>query len=224
MHSTTTPIDNEQIMHDIAAHGYCVVDHFLPEAIISVLAAETTALKASHLLQQAGIGREQLAVNKEIRGDHIYWLNTQDATEAQQYYFQKMESLRLSINQHLFMGLFGLESHLAYYPAGTFYKKHLDCFASHNLGKPQRKLSCIVYLNQNWRSEDGGQLRLYVETACQNHTDETADQEKFIDVTPDAGKAVIFLSDVFYHEVIPATRERLSLTGWFFNRPSPANL
>jgi len=67
-------------------------------------------------------------------------------------------------------------------------------------------------LNHEWQDEDGGKLRLYL-----NETDEF-NQEKSIDVSPLAGRAVVFLSDTFYHEVLPATKERLSLTGWFFTR------
>lgn len=224
MQPTPPTILDAQIISDITANGYCIIDHFLPDAIVTALAEEISQLKASCALQHAGIGREQLAVNKEIRGDSTYWLNVQEATEAQQYYFKHMERLRLSINQHLFLGLFGLECHLAYYPPGTFYRKHLDCFAAHNSEKPQRKLSCIVYLNHHWHSKDGGQLRLYLDTANPEFTNETTPQHNFIDVMPSAGKAVFFLSDAFYHEVMPATRARLSLTGWFFSRPSPANI
>ena len=34
-------------------------------------------------------------------------------------------------------------------------------------------------------------------------------------VTPDFGKMVIFLSEEFPHEVLPAQTKRYSLTGWF---------
>ena len=33
------------------------------------------------------------------------------------------------------------------------------------------------------------------------------------------GRLVAFLSDRFEHEVLPATRERMSFTGWFRRRP-----
>jgi SM-20-related protein len=44
------------------------------------------------------------------------------------------------------------------------------------------------------------------------------DDERVRDVLPVAGTLVCFLSDRFEHEVLPATRERLSLTGWFRRR------
>ena len=38
------------------------------------------------------------------------------------------------------------------------------------------------------------------------------------DVVPSGGSLVVFLSGEVPHEVLPATRERLSLTGWFRRR------
>jgi len=37
-------------------------------------------------------------------------------------------------------------------------------------------------------------------------------------VHPTGGTLVLFLSERFAHEVLPAKRERLSLTGWFKSR------
>ncbi len=218
MQLSTHTINFEQLIDQIAEHGFCVIDNFLTEATVSALVNEARQFKQASAMQEAGIGREHLAINKTIRGDSIYWLNEVGATAAQLSYFEQMENLRLSLNQHLYIGLFGLESHLAVYPIGAFYKRHLDCFATTDPNKPQRKISCIVYLNYDWQGDDGGQLRLYL-----NETDEL-NNEKSIDILPVAGRAVIFLSDTFYHEVLPASRERISLTGWFFTRPSPTSL
>jgi len=213
MRISTQSTNFEELVDHIAEHGFCVINDFLPEATVTALADEAQTLKQTEVMQEAGVGREHLNVNKEIRGDSIYWLNEDGATAAQQSYFEQMESLRLNLNQHLYLGLFGLESHLAVYPEGAFYKKHLDCFASQNPQKPQRKISCIVYLNHDWHMQDGGQLKLYL-----NETDES-DKYKSILISPLAGRAVIFLSDTFYHEVMPTYKERISLTGWFLSRP-----
>jgi SM-20-related protein len=37
-------------------------------------------------------------------------------------------------------------------------------------------------------------------------------------VAPVGGTLVAFLSERFHHEVLPARRERYSLTGWFTRR------
>lgn len=218
MRISTQNTNFEELVDHIAEHGFCVINDFLPQTTVTALANEAQMLKQTEGLHKAGIGREHLSVNKEIRGDSIYWLNEDNASPAQKSYFEQMENLRLKLNQHLYLGLFGLESHLAVYPEGGFYKKHLDCFAGENPHKPQRKISCIVYLNQGWQMQDGGQLKLYL-----NELDES-DKYKSILISPLAGRAVIFLSDTFYHEVMPTYKERVSLTGWFFTRPSPASL
>jgi SM-20-related protein len=201
----------DSIITHIAEQGFCIVENFLDAATVSNLAAEAIELKAKAELKPAGIGRVHQALNPEIRGDSIYWLDAEQTTPAQQSYFRKMEQLRLHLNQALYLGVFGLECHLAVYPAGAFYKRHLDRFANADSSKPQRKISCIVYLNQNWKKEDGGELRLYLNT-------NDAHQANFFDISPNAGRAVIFLSDTFYHEVLPAKHERISLTGWFYTR------
>ena len=85
------------------------------------------------------------------------------------------------------------------YPPGAFYRRHLDRFATDD----RRTLSCVLYLNEAWRAEDGGALRLYL-----------PDRHR-VTCCPRAGTLVAFLSERFEHEVLPAQRERLSLTGWF---------
>ena len=80
---------------------------------------------------------------------------------------------------------------------GAFYKKHLDAFKGTN----SRILSTVLYLNPGWLAGDGGELVLY----------HPVSDEVLEVVTPDFGKMVIFLSEEFPHEVLPAqTRALLS--------------
>jgi SM-20-related protein len=39
-----------------------------------------------------------------------------------------------------------------------------------------------------------------------------------LDISPIGGRLVMFLSDTFYHEVLPTSKDRMSLTGWFLTR------
>lgn len=202
----------EQLVSKIAHHGVCVMDHFLPLATILDLADEVISLSAASQMLAAGTGRTNKTINKDLRGDSIYWLNEAEATSAQQAYFTQMETLRQQLNQHLYLGLFALESHLALYPAGTGYKKHIDRFKGSDTTQPQRQISCILYLNQDWQDSNGGHLRLYL-----NAKTETP-EPLHLDISPIAGRLVMFLSDTFYHEVLPATQDRMSLTAWFLTR------
>jgi SM-20-related protein len=136
-----------------------------------------------------------------VRGDRIQWLETgQDAACDQ--YLTIMDGLRQALNQGLYLGLEDFESHFALYPPGAFYLKHLDRFRDND----RRTVSVVLYLNQDWQAEQGGALRLYL-----------VGGETF-DVLPQAGSLLVFLSAQMPHEVLPATRERLSLTGWFRRR------
>jgi SM-20-related protein len=207
----------QQQLDQITDRGYSVMDNFLSPSVIDTLASEILVLENSALLHAANTGRAQTTVNTKLRGDSIFWLNESEASHAQQTYFNEMEHLRSGLNQHLYLGLDVLESHLALYPIGASYQKHLDRFkANDNAQLPQRQISCILYLNKDWLEEDGGYLRLYL------NADTTTDGEvataSSLDIAPIAGRLVMFLSDTFYHEVLPANRARMSLTGWFLNR------
>ena len=217
MHAHYFAHNLQQQLNQITDRGYCVIDNFLNPSIIDTLASEILALENRALLHAANTGRAQTTVNTKLRGDSIYWLNESEASPAQQTYFDEMDHLRSGLNQHLYLGLDILESHLALYPIGASYQKHLDRFKANNNAKlPQRQISCILYLNKDWLEEDGGYLRLYL------HADTTTDGEvatvSSLDIAPIAGRLVMFLSDTFYHEVLPANRARMSLTGWFLNR------
>jgi SM-20-related protein len=113
-----------------------------------------------------------------------------------------MDSLREAMNRGLFLGLEDFESHFALYPPGAFYLKHVDRFRDDD----RRMVSAVVYLNDAWLPEQGGQLRMYLDEGAQ------------YDVVPIGGCLVVFLSGEVPHEVLPASRERLSLTGWFRRR------
>ena len=207
----------QQQLDQITDRGYCVMDNFLSPSVIDTLASEILVLEGSALLNAANTGRAQTTVNTKLRGDLIYWLNEAEASPAQQTYFDEMERLRYGLNRHLYLGLDLLESHLALYPIGAGYQKHLDRFkANDNSQLPQRQISCILYLNKDWLEEDGGYLRLYLN--ADDATDGIVATASSLDIAPIAGRLVMFLSDTFYHEVMPANRARMSLTGWFLNR------
>jgi SM-20-related protein len=116
-----------------------------------------------------------------------------------------LESLRLTLNRELQLGLFDLEAHFARYPAGAFYRRHRD--RPH--GRRARVISCVLYLNRGWEVSDGGELRLYLDQS---------EEGAYRDIPAQAGSLVCFFSDRFWHEVLPTRRERWSLTGWFLRR------
>ncbi len=190
----------------IALNGYAIIENFLTPTDIAAL---TNIVKEKWLngnMLSAKTGQTGLS-NQNIRGDYIAWLETQNQLPAINNYMQQMEQLRNMVNMHLFLNVQELETHMALYPIGSAYQKHLDQFHHGDANQIQyRQLSAVLYLNPNWQASDGGALKLYL------------DEQKSIEILPNAGRMVLFLSARFWHEVLPAQRERLSITGWFRTR------
>jgi SM-20-related protein len=168
------------------------------------LRARCTALAAQGALRPARIGRganERHA--DDIRGDSIAWLES-PAAGVERELIERLDALRLELNRELMAGLVDFEGHFARYAAGASYRRHIDRLS----GSDVRVMSAVLYLNEQWSDEDGGQLRLHLHDGGSR------------DVAPSGGKLVVFRSEQFEHEVLPARRERLSFTGWFRRRPS----
>ncbi len=192
----------EQLADGLAEKGYAIIDSFLDTPEVEAI-LNTDEFKSSKLqFKKAGIGKQQeRQIHETIRGDYIQWIDPDAAPPPVKIYFERLRDLICYVNQSLFLSLKDAEVHMTLYPVGTFYKRHLDQFRSDD----HRKLSVICYLNRDWKQEYGGQLRLYLPEGPQ-------------DVLPLSGRLVCFRSDQIEHEVLPATRDRLSLTGWIIDR------
>ena len=196
----------ERIARALGDVGWHVERDFVDERLARRLARECREARDEGKLRRAAIGTGwNRQVRGDIRSDQVLWLEPGSLSAAQQRYFDDLEQLRGAINQHLFLGLFEFEGHFARYPVGSFYRKHLDQFQ----GAHQRIVSCILYVNPDWEPADGGALRVYLGEGGEGEC---------VDIAPTAGTLVTFLSEYYYHEVLPAARERLSVTGWFRTR------
>ena len=94
---------------------------------------------------------------------------------------------------------------LAHYPAGARYVRHSDVSPA----VAHRRVTVILYLNEDWRASDGGHLRVYF------------NDDRHIDVAPKAGTLVLFKSDTVPHEVLPTTARRLAVVGWYHRHHKP---
>jgi SM-20-related protein len=196
----------ERIALGLADRGWCVTPDFLSALHVTQLRHEAQRLWRRGGFRHAGVGRgEDLRIRPEVRTDRVHWLAPGRCSGAQRLYLDSLEVLRLAINRTLLLGLFDFEGHLAVYPPGSYYRKHLDQFRGVGL----RTITCVLYLNRDWTNRDGGQLRIYTDPR---------DPEIHQEVLPLGGTLVTFLSARFLHEVLPARRERVSITGWFRRR------
>ncbi|MCG9746430.1 2OG-Fe(II) oxygenase [Shewanella sp. Isolate8] len=200
---TSAPALDDMLFADIcdqlATLGYAVLHNVFPPSMLQQLLDGITEL-AEEDFKAAAIGRAQdQQVVETIRRDKICWLN--ESMDFTRDYFTWSEQLRLAVNRYLYLGLFDQEAMLAYYAPGAFYKRHLDAFR----GQTNRKLTSILYLNPDWQPSHGGELLMY-------QGDETT---PFQLVEPRSGTMVIFLSELFPHEVSLSHHDRYSLTSWY---------
>ena len=204
--STMTTSTDDDIAAALLGQNFFVVPDFLPAEGCAMLRIECLSLWHDGSFEQARVGHgAQQQRRDDLRNDYIFWLDAANASPGVAHYFERLESLRQAINRKLLLGLFEFEGHFAVYPPGHFYRAHVDQFADSRT----RQISTVLYLNETWSQQDGGQLRLYRKDK---------DPASAVDIYPSGGTLVVFFSEQVWHEVLPAQRERLSLTGWFRTR------
>ncbi|MDP5169676.1 MAG: 2OG-Fe(II) oxygenase [Bacteroidia bacterium] len=188
----------------ILDRGYAVIDGFLNDAEVLTLRKRFLERRAKDAFSPAAIGQgEESQRVAAIRGDLIYWLEKEEAFPAEVAFINKMEDLMDYLNRTCYLGVRECEFHYAVYPPGTFYKRHLDQFQKDDA----RVLSVVTYLNEEWGTEDGGEIVLYLP--------KEGDQGEIAQkILPIGGRTVLFESGRLEHEVLPTTRDRMSITGW----------
>jgi SM-20-related protein len=184
----------------LAADGWCVMHNLLTVGQTEALARECRAMRDADRLTPAGTGADRAMTR--LRGDYTQWFLPEALSSAQQAFAERMDMLRVKLSRELLLGLVDSESHYAVYPVGAGYVRHLDRLRDNDA----RVVSAVFYLNANWLDGDGGALRLHLADAS------------FRDIYPRAGTLVLFLSAQFEHEVLPATRERMSIACWMRQR------
>lgn len=187
----------------LSQNDYVIIDDFLsPQLYWQVRSFFLQKLEEDEF-QRAGLGSVfNNVLDTKIRGDFTYWLDKgrdEELSEA----FDLIEEVKSTLNRYCFLSLSGYEFHLAHYPEGTFYKRHVDRFQD----RSNRMISVIIYLNEGWQKGDGGELKIF-----------KYDTEIIVD--PIAGRCVMFKSADVPHEVMQTNVGRYSLTGWLLYQPS----
>jgi SM-20-related protein len=187
---------------DLKFDGISVQDQFLAPSQSRALldCARLRRARGDFDAARVGSGRS-LQRRVDIRGDSTCWI-TVPLWPAEQTLLEKLEQLRLELNREAGLGLFELELHYAWYPPGAGYARHVD----QPQGRAQRRVSLVLYLNEDWTPAAGGELRIF--DAADGHRD----------IEPLAGRLVCFLTPGREHAVLPTQRDRLSISGWFRTR------
>jgi len=187
----------------LSEQQYVVIDGFLSEDMFKTIQSFFQEKLRQDEFDKAAIGSLQNnQVNKAVRGDFTYWLN-KERDVALKPFWELLDELVYVMNRYCYLSLSDYEFHLAYYPAGTFYKRHLDQF----VGRNNRMISVVIYLNEHWKEGDGGELQVYLDSGE-------------VKVQPKARRCVLFKSADVEHEVLETTVGRNSLTGWLLYKPA----
>ena len=175
-----------------------IADDFLSKILSAHLKENLIALYTNKQLLLAGTGNlTGLTHDKLTRSDKIYWLDREHNNVHENSFFELMDSFVKYLNSSCYTGITGYEFHYTLYEKGSFYKRHLDQFRNNK----SREYSMIMYLNDNWQQQDGGEL-------CVFHSDHLQT------IAPRNGKCVFFKSSELEHEVLLTNQPRLSITGW----------
>lgn len=190
----------EELIQGLLDNNYGSCTDFLLPNTMKGLRGNMTALNSAGEMEYAGIGnKNDFQKDKLIRSDKVNWIEGESTNEYETVYLQKVWRFINHLNKTCFTSIKTFESHYANYEKGSFYKRHVDQFKNEN----GRKYSIVLYLNQNWKEEDDGNLSLYPSNGEQQN------------IAPLAGRMVFFKSDEMEHEVHPSsTRERQSIAGW----------
>ena len=184
---------------DLLEHGLAVRDEFLSADGVRELIACAERRRQRGGFRAAQIGADVRRQRREdVRGDSTCWWQ-EPLFEAERRLLDDLEKLRLQLNREAFLGLLDHELHYAWYPPGAGYARHVD----RPQGRDRRSLSFIVYLNEGWVPDAGGELRVF------------DDRGGYADLAPLGGRFVCFLTEGREHAVLATHVDRLSVTGWF---------
>ena len=188
----------ETLIASYIENGIGIADCFIGDTLANNLKENLLSLNANKLLLAAGTGNaEKLVHNTAIRNDVIYWLDKKHNNAYENEFFELIEAFISYLNKECYAGITNYEFHYSLYESGSFYSKHLDQFQDNS----SRQFSMISYLNENWKTEDGGELLIY----------NNGNNQK---ITPTQGKSVFFKSNELVHEVLVTNKRRMSITGW----------
>lgn len=172
--------------------------HFFSENLVKGLREQLWRHYKAGEMHPAGIGNKFVhQKNAEVRGDLIKWIENDSEVEVEQIFLSVLKVFVDYLNRTCYTGINDFEFHYALYDVGSFYQPHIDQFKSDSC----RKYSFVLYLNEDWKEEDGGMFVAYLD-------------EMKIEIIPEGGTVCFFASDQIRHEVKLAHRKRMSIAGW----------
>jgi len=213
-----------QLSEVIETRKFVVLDGFLPESEVQILHAAATRLFKQHMtagtVHSHGTSKSSSSLSSSLkqwtaRGDYLVNVCEPDPRAPEvRCLTREMDELvwtlrcggvnvSIPVANRLEPVTLREDVMVAAYPGCSRgrYLRHMDCDRC-------AVLTTIVYLNENWKTEDCGQLILYERDGV------TVKAEIF----PKANRLVMFWSDDDNpHEVNSTMRDRFTMTIWYTN-------
>ena len=188
----------EFLINGLIENEFGIHEDFFSRELILNLRSNAEQYYQLGLMAPAGIGRKfSYEKNAKVRGDLIRWIDNNSDDQYEKAFLESVHDFISYLNQSCYTGINDFEFHYAFYDEGSFYRRHKDQF-NNDFG---RKFSLVSYLNEDWKSADGGQLVVYTQQSSKK-------------IEPRLGTTVFFRSDVTEHEVLLSHAPRFSIAGW----------
>jgi SM-20-related protein len=189
-------------MDELSFNVFVFSDNFIADELFSLILSFFKCGEEDNKFKKAGVGSSgEFQIKPSVRGDFICWLDRERDKEMNPF-FEVIDTITEKLKRFCFLSLSGSEFHIAKYPEGSHYNRHLDQFHEKN----KRLITVLIYLNENWKKGDGGELKIYTDKGD-------------LLVEPLAKRLVLFKSDKVEHEVLKTHVPRYSITGWLLNQP-----
>jgi hypothetical protein len=198
---------------------FTVADEFVSVALARELLAAARRMDAAGELRAAGVGTGPThRQDTSVRGDRIAWLPRGTEEFPMSILLRQFNALRETLARTAARWASMRGGHckcmVACYPTGTRYVRHRDTSPL----LPGRVATAILYLNDDWKKGDGGELALHPEGL----------EATTSVVTPALGRLVVFDSRT-EHEVLEFRGcERWAITAFMYRAdtataaPAPA--
>ncbi|CAJ1365356.1 unnamed protein product, partial [Effrenium voratum] len=205
--------------------GFVVVDDFLPDPLVRALKASNLRLYEQSDMQKGATtgGNERVGIFH--RGDVLKWIGYDGETEASRSvsaFTAQVEDAMTRLAHHgekaapkTAAAIKGVrwrsETMLTCYPGESRarYFRHTD-----NSSGNGRLLTALIYLNEDWKPGDGGELRLFYPGE--------KNLKVRMEVEPIWNRLLLFWSDDRSpHEVLSACRDRFAATVWLYDQKNP---
>ena len=171
---------------------------------------------------------------EQFRTDRVAFMNQDDAASCGvSNHFQMLMGIANHLNCHMNLAQSEYEPispgtnerplanpssvQIAEYSEGDFYCAHSDnSWTEPGIRQNYRHYTCILYCNEGWSKDDGGALRLFLDSTELLSPAEAKTRCPYVDIVPSNGRLLVFDSTLVHsvEKVTQSETPRQALTLW----------